>query len=226
MAITFNTRAPGTNYAFSGGPYSARQTFVVTRILNGTPTKDKPIVTLIWQDGAGRKRTERKPAFGPDSFSIIEILDPVDGAIYIIDPAGVAHRVKVSAKLSPVKTSVTGPPSAARTIQHADGSSFTIEGIGTKMIDGFLASGVRSTSHYPAGSRFGNDKPLDLPDEVWQAVQLGVTIFSKGMTPGGGEQLSTLDQIVVGEPDPAKMRPPAGYRVIEETGPFIVTITK
>lgn len=80
------------------------------------------------------------------------------------------------------------------------------------------------TTHFPAGSSMGNDLPVDSVNEMWTAQQLGTTVLSKSSDPRSGDSTMTLENIVAGEPDPSLLRPPAGYRVVDETGPFAVKL--
>ncbi len=76
----------------------------------------------------------------------------------------------------------------------------------------------------PAGSSLGNDQPVDSIHESWMVPQLGTTILSKSTDPRFGDLTSELSNIVMSEPDPSLLRPPSGYRVIDEAGPFSLTI--
>ena len=70
----------------------------------------------------------------------------------------------------------------------------------------------------------GNDRPVEAMNETWMSPQLGVALLSKVYDPRSGDNIIELKDIVMGEPDPLLMRPPAGYRIVDETGPFEITI--
>jgi hypothetical protein len=223
-AVTFSLREGSPVYAFSGVPYSGKQTHRrVQTLAGGSHIAAEPLTTSIWQDSAGRKRTEQQVS----GVLLTQILDPVDGVIYALDPtAHVAHRVKVNSKLTQVHPHPYSAPPPAHTTNNPDGTTFTSEPLGTRTIGGFTAYGQRMTTHYPAGSKLGNDQPVDSVNELWNIPQLATTLLSKSSDPRFGDVTSTLDDIVSGEPDPSLLLPPSGYRIIDEAGPFIVIYTK
>jgi hypothetical protein len=85
---------------------------------------------------------------------VAQILDPAEGAIYVLDPGmSIAHRIAVSVKLSvvhPEQTALADRPPWSTT--RPDGSVFTVETLGTQVIGGFSTYGTRTTTHYPVGS--------------------------------------------------------------------------
>lgn len=226
--VTFVPQPAAPNYAFSGAPYAARQGYARVQTTNtGGHLAQPPTFTEIWQDAEGRKRTERQYAIANAKIiSVTQILDPVEGFVYILDPAlNVAHRIKITAKLAKVHTTASTPPIVPpHTTTNTDGSSFTTESLGAKTIAGFNANGLRTTMHYPAGSSLGNDQPVDSVNEMWNVPQLGAAISTKASDPRFGDSTTELSNIVPGEPDPTLLRPPSGYRIIDETGPFSLSI--
>jgi len=228
--LTFEQQQNAPNYAFTGAPYSATQTTSRTQSLaNGSRTSQKSTLVSIWQDSFGRKRTDQQYAT-PSGSSIVvtQIVDPVAGAIYVLDPAqNVAHRVKITATVNQVQTTATPMPDGSpSSITNADGSTFATEILGSRIIGGLNAFGSRITTHYPAGSPLGNDKPMDTVTESWNAPQIGAQILFKIQDPRFGDSTVELENVVAGEPDPSMLKPPADYVVADETGPFQVRLTQ
>lgn len=228
--VTMTVRPGAPNYAFAGAPYSAKQSHDrVQTLAGGTRLAQKTMYTTIVQDTEGRKRTEREFQTGlptQKAAVVVEILDPVDGVYYVLDPmAAVAHRVKVNVKLTRISGTQRHPPSGPpNTISNADGSTFTAENLGSKVLAGLTVWGTRTTMRYPAGSIMGNDRPVESVNEAWNAPQLGTSVVSTNSDPRIGDSTTELRDIVVGEPDPALLRPPVGYKIVEESGPFVLTL--
>ena len=81
------------------------------------------------------------------------------------------------------------------------------EAIGTRVFDGIAAEGTRLTSG-----------PLTI--ETWTATELKIELAVSSSN-GYAHRLINLTR---SEPDPALFAPPAGWRVVDETGPFPMTI--
>lgn len=119
--VTFSMPAKAPNYAFSRVPYSARQSYSSVRTLpGGIHLTQKPIVTFIWQDSAGRKRTEQRIAVsGGTTVTVTQILDPVEGATYVLEPsASIAHRFQGFRQVDAYEPDATG--TGHRTSFHND----------------------------------------------------------------------------------------------------------
>ena len=173
---------------------------------------------------------------GTGSPVIVEIMDPVAGYQYVLDAANkVAHRMAmgpvtnrpVLRRTSPGAASVAA--GAASSTTPAPGSlgrpQISSESLGTKDIDGVLAEGRRMTATYVAGS-FGNDRPITMVTEDWFAADLKVTLLSKMSDPRVGERIHKLANLSRAEPDPLLFAPPPDYTVVEETGPFTISIKR
>jgi hypothetical protein len=161
-----------------------------------------------------------------------EIFDPVAGCIYYLDVAKrVAHRVELQ---QPIKT-LTPPeglvfPMAAPVMMiGARGENqgarpkMSSERLGTQVIDGIQIQGTRTTTTYAVGT-MDNDNPISAITETWTSPELNAVISSKTTDPRQGERIQTLSNISRAEPDAALFQVPQGYQVIDETGPFTITI--
>jgi hypothetical protein len=89
----------------------------------------------------------------------------------------------------------------------------TNEELGTDMIEGVSARGLRTTTTIPAGA-LGNDKPLVTTEESWMAKDLGMIVLrSIRNDPRNGKQTREVVNLKLGEPDSALFEPPADYTV-------------
>jgi hypothetical protein len=77
-------------------------------------------------------------------------------------------------------------------------------------IDGLKVNGERTTWTVEAG-KIGNEKPIVSTREVWRSPELMLTVQSRDADPRSGERNYRLEKIKRGEPDPALMKPPAGF---------------
>lgn len=100
---------------------------------------------------------------------------------------------------------------------HAEAKT---EDLGSQMMDGVLANGVRTTRTIPAG-QIGNEKPLSIVTEVWTSSELKTIVYSKRSDPRMGEQVFRLTNIVRAEPDPALFTVPADYKVLDAPKPIL-----
>jgi hypothetical protein len=94
------------------------------------------------------------------------------------------------------------------------------EDLGSQMIEGVLAAGVRTTRTIPAG-QIGNEKPLNIVTEVWTSPELKTVVYSKRSDPRMGEQIFRLTNIVRAEPDPALFAVPANFKIVDGPKPII-----
>jgi hypothetical protein len=222
----------------AGRPFSAEEVYQQTQTLaDGTRILRSNPSGLLYRDSAGRTRTERHSPpspMGKQSVvpAIPEIVDPVAGCIYYLDAANrVAHRVELPEPLRPLTppqglvfpmaapTLMTSTPGAASRVQPETSS----ESLGTQVIEGVPAQGGRTITTYPAGA-FGNDRPISVTNELWTSLDLNAVIAAKTFDPRQGDRIQALTNISRTEPDPALFQVPPGYKVINETGPFTITI--
>lgn len=119
----------------------------------------------------------------------------------IVDPvAGVAFLLddqqKVAHRMA-LATPAAIPPMPAR---------FTSQTLGTQTIDGVTAEGTRISG------------PLMI--DTWKSPELKIDLAVRSSN-GYSSRMINLSR---NEPDPAFFRPPADYRVVDETEPFRMTI--
>jgi hypothetical protein len=223
-----------------GRPYSAEEIYQQTQTLaDGTRVLRSNPSSFFYRDSAGRTRTERHsppPSIGKQAVvpAIPEIFDPVAKCIFYLDSANhVAHRVELSQPLNPLTPpqglvypmaapltmTMTATPGAIPAVRPES----TTESLRTQVIEGVPAQGRRTTTTYPAGA-IGNTDPVSVINEIWTSLDLNAVIAAKTSDPRQGDRIQALTNIIRAEPDPALFQVPSGYKVINETGPFTITI--
>src|SRR5258705_15582 len=75
-----------------------------------------------------------------------------------------------------------------------------------------LGEGHRTTITIPAG-QIGNERPLQIINEVWFSPDLKIIVLSKRNDPRFGETVYRLTTINRAEPDSSLFQVPAGYSV-------------
>ena len=86
------------------------------------------------------------------------------------------------------------------------------EHLGTQMIGGVEADGIRATLTIPAG-QVGNESPIVITDERWYSPELQVTVLVKHIDPRFGESLYQLTNIQRIEPPASMFQAPADYPI-------------
>ena len=87
-----------------------------------------------------------------------------------------------------------------------------VEQLGTKVVEGVQAEGTRTTITIPAG-QIGNDKPIQIVDEVWRSPDLQVIVHSEHSDPRMGSTAYSLQNISRSDPSPTLFQVPADYTV-------------
>jgi hypothetical protein len=234
---TMQYNSPG----ITGAPYSAEEVNErVQTLADGTHITQTGPSQRMWRDSQGRTRTERQMggflnANAPKTPAIVEIRDPVAGCAYILDAQGkVAHRVTLQPMPgraarpamapvpAPAARTAPVPAPAVRLAPPADPNrpQFQTEPLGSQLIEGLMAEGMRTTTTYPVGFQ-GNDRPIVSITENWRSTDLRLTVLSKTSDPRQGENTTKLTNISRTEPDPLLFMPPLDYSVVEETGPQV-----
>ena len=234
VTYTINT-AQLTLGFLQGHPYSADEITQQTNTLaDGTHMVRTSQPNFLCRDFVGRTRTEKRPPLLPKENQIempalVEILDPVSGFGYYLDTVNrVAHRLvlRQPIKFLPARQALYPnplPPISSKP-STADERITTSERLGTKILEGVSVEGQRITWTYPIGS-VGNDRPIVTTKEIWQSRELNTTILSTSYDPRSGESIHALINISLAEPDPSLFQIPPGYKVVDETGSFTITIT-
>jgi hypothetical protein len=211
--VTLETRAPN---AITGLPYSGDRTS--ERILSDGTRMSQSTVRQF-RDSFGRLREEQSgPLFG--SLTIVQILDPVAGVEWVLDPANqVAHRMVLQVKSRAGSQSLKpcdsgGPPT---TEKMPNGNMMTSQPLGSQTIQGIAACGHRNTI-------IQKDGTPGLTTENWLSREdIGSILLLKDSNPQSGQNITQLVNLKFSEPDPGLFVPPANYRVVDETEAFTFT---
>ena len=195
-----------------GAPYSATAvTETVQTLASGARITHKRTDT-VFRDSEGRTRREQSlDRIGPFSMGdqpqqIVFINDVVSGARIFLEPA--RHRAR---KL------VGGgqPPPAFNGPRPQPGSESKTESLGKQVIEGVEAVGTRTTVTIPTG-KIGNDRPLEIISERWEAPELQIVVLSKYVDPFAGETTYRLTNLKRDEQPAALFEIPADYKLADE----------
>lgn len=99
------------------------------------------------------------------------------------------------------------------------GSTAKSEQLGTRVIEGIVAEGKRSTTTIPAG-QLGNKLPIEIVSESWYAPDLKIMVLTKHSDPRKGETVYRLTNIHRTEPPPALFQVPEGYTLLPQSTPI------
>ena len=237
LTMTARLPRPTRGQVVTGMPYSAEEVSDHTQTLaDGTHITQKPLVTKVFRDSQGRSRTERHLFRGAngDDLTIVEIVDPVSGFGYILDPYNhVAHRFAPpeggggqarygeQIRVVPAPTVHVLTPAPRQT----DRPEVSTESLGSQIIEGVNAQGEKTTRTFPIGM-MGNDRPLVSVMESWFSPDLRITVLTKNSDPRMGESVMQLRNLDRSEPDPGLFRVPADYQVVDDNGEAEIKIVR
>ena len=128
----------------------------------------------------------------------------------MVQRIGIAGATAGVAMLPPPLSS--SPVMIYRSSAGAAANPPTAEQLGTKVVEGVQAEGTRTTFTIPAG-QIGNDKPIQVVDEVWRSPELQVIIHSEHSDPRMGSTIYSLQNISRSDPSPTLFQVPADYTV-------------
>jgi hypothetical protein len=216
-----------------GAPYSGDGLTTLTQTLGDGTRIERSTMAKFYRDSAGRLRREQtiiglaalNPASEPQL--VVTIVDPVEGATYVLNPlTRIARRTPID------KRSLAGPPPPPPPPPPAGGIANPQappppppapprpeeESLGTRQIEGITAVGRRSRITIPAGA-IGNDRPIEITDERWQSRDLRVLVLSQHHDPRTGEVGFRLMNVSRAEPPQELFKVPSDYTVIDAPPP-------
>jgi len=204
----------------------------VHTLANGT-TITRESTRIEAQDSAGRRLTVTRYARmrGEEEQSGFSVYDPVarttanwisPGASKVVTvspmtplkPGQVVSTCLASGYPRKVKPATASPP-LAKTSQRTDpktGTTRITEDLGTQVIQGVDTYGVRYTTTIASGAN-GNDAPLVSTDERWVSPSLGIVMREVTDDPQAGHHTIEVEELSLGEPDPAIFQPPPDYEI-------------
>ena len=228
VAFTFSAvlaaQGIGSGMALSGArpsePYTATgKTTHLQTLANGTTiTKESTIKQA--HDSSGKYFNETRTMV-PDGGATREVI-----SVTILDrvnltttfwnsdtkEAVVVHNRDPSARThESTPADAVPPPSAVRTARPS--AETHTEKLGTQMIAGVEATGIRITRVIPAGKE-GNDQPVTITNERWFSTKLPrMILLSIDNDPRSGMMTTEMTEIERCEPDPSLFAIPEGYTV-------------
>jgi len=167
----------------------------------------------IYRDEQGRTRREINGGRN------VSILDPATGVAYNLD----ADRMVAMKRTlgSAAIANQTRVPSQTllelATAQAKNRPNMAVEDLGTQVVNGVEAQGVRVTTTIPMG-QIGNDRELKTVVDRWVSSDLHVLVKSVTTNSRSGAVHYDLTNLVVGPPDPALFQVPAGYTIEDVPG--------
>src|ERR1043165_7281800 len=194
-------------------PFSAVGIKETTQILSDGRPFVRRMVTSIYRDSKGRTRYEwGKATKNEGAGRAPMIYDAVTGAMYILDPAnGRAAQLAPSLKdIGPLQAKVITPQSPPDNITQVVGE--TIEPLGTKIIEGVKAEGVRVTTTIPA-TEMPTKQPAKAIYERWYSQELRRNVLITSIAPRFGEATFRLTEIDRSEPASELFQVPAQYKL-------------
>lgn len=226
--------------SIKGAPYSADATTESVQVLADGNRIVNRNSAFVARDSQGRTRNEMHGGavsqFGVMSFTkgtnLIMLRDPTANVTYTLDTQSkIARKVStgqvessemVKARATEKMEKVEAEHRALAGGQHVPDNART-ESLGSQMIEGVLADGTRTTNTIPAGT-IGNEKDLQIVNEVWIAQDLKAVVMSKRSDPRFGDVTFKLTNIQRAEPDPALFQVPADYQIVDQPMKGVVTI--
>lgn len=214
----FHSSFASAEFAFDGSaviqgaPFSAVGTKETTQILSDGSRVVRRMTTSIYRDSLGRTRFNWGNGTKDPSAGAPMIYDPVAGAIYFVDTK---HR-RVLQLSSAVKGAslrqpkIINPQSPPENLTQVVGE--TIEPLGTGVIEGVKAEGVRVTTTVPAAEN-RDHQPGKVIFERWYSQELRRTVLIKLTDPRFGEAVFKLTNIDRSEPPSELFLIPAGYQL-------------
>jgi len=199
----------------TGAPYSAvRSVEMIQKLADGNTIVERQ-QSNVYRDKDGRVRVEhtfpaRPGSTNQNARTVINILDPVAGASYMLQPGDMTAR-KSTLHTRPA-TSDGNMPNRGPRGDRPGGSQAQTENLGLQTINGIAATGSRTTQTIPAGT-IGNTQPIQIVREVWTSQDLKIPVMIKTSDPRFGDTVMQLTNILQTSPDPSLFQVPAGYTV-------------
>lgn len=215
----------------TNAPFSAEQhTDELMAVHDGTVRQLPTAVILIYQDSAGRRRTDRH-LFGMSSddefrrnIMIYEIDDPVAGFHFLIDPQNrVVHRSALEGQ-PPQANAELGAPFTGPRPPGVEAHT-RVERLGPREILGVSVMGFRRTTTY------GPDPNDPIPQytaisESWTSRELWLPLLTKHSLGDGTNTTVAIVKLTLGEPDASLFHIPEDYAVVDEVAPFQMKFTE
>jgi hypothetical protein len=203
-------------------PYSVfRKTTRVQTLADGTIVTQESVVKEA-RDSHGRSyRETRVPSLADPEDTRNEIV------VHVIDPVA---RTRTTWNTLTRDATIFHDPGPVRLLPPPPGGWFggvtgfvgplgattqsqaKVEKLGSRLIDGVNANGIRITRIVPPGAE-GNDQAMTVTSEQWFSPELGLAVLWIDDHPRLGVTTMQLVDLDRSQPDPALFQVPAGYRI-------------
>jgi hypothetical protein len=203
----------------NASPVSYKMSSEQSQLLADGTRIDRNVRThSFYRDSSGRVRREESgfgSEYGPIKRSPIvyriEILDPVAGVRYILEPRNrIAYRYPYKL-IPPVDRSREQPPQLPPDPNRPQTSK---EPLGSQVMEGVYVEGERATTLYPVGT-VGNDRPITSTCDTWRSPDLNITMLSKCSDPRFGDTINRVTDLSRSEPDISLFLVPSGYSIVD-----------
>lgn len=197
-----------------GAPFSATALTESVQVLADGTRISRKMSATFQRDAEGRTRREHKlENIGPLPIAgepphMVFINDVVTNTRYVLDLNG------KTARRMPLNT----PPPARPPYEQPSQGAAKIENLGKQIMEGVEVVGTKTTITIPTGA-IGNDRPLLITSERWEAESLQVVLLSKHTDPRVGETIYRLTNLNRTAPARAQFEIPADFRLLQERPP-------
>lgn len=206
-----------------GVPFSAEGVVTLKLVLFDGTRIERTVPARYYRDNEGRVRREQTimgmSSLDPrkDAEAVVTIVDPVAGFVYtIVGKKQEVQRMRIPAGIEASARELAN--AASRGLSQAEaGFAKARQNLGTRDFDGVQASGQRLTTTIPAGA-MGNDRPIDVIDEVWTAQELRLQVLTTHHDPRTGDVETRFTNISRAEPTADLFKIPAGYKIVDIPG--------
>ena len=225
--VTVNASAQTADYLQSeataaptvrGVPFSADGVVTLKLVLFDGTRIERTVPARYYRDSEGRVRREQTimglAPINPvrESQAVVTIVDPVAGFVYtLVGDKQEVQRMRLPTGVEPRAANLSG-------IVRMDPRISTVaQSLGTRDFDGIQAVGRRLTITIPAGA-LGNDRPIEVIDEVWTAQDLRLQVLTTHHDPRTGDSETRFTKISRAEPPADLFKIPAGYKIVDIPG--------
>lgn len=197
-----------------GAPFSATVLTESVQVLADGTRISRKMSATFQRDSEGRTRREQKlESVGPFAIvgeppHLVFINDVVANTRYVLN-----LNEKVARQMP------TNPPPQMRPLpEPPTAGAAKTEALGKQVIEGLEAVGTRTTITIPTGA-IGNDRPIAIVSERWEAPELQVVVTSKHSDPRVGETTYRLTNLSRTAPARDQFEIPADFKLVQETAP-------
>jgi hypothetical protein len=205
-----------------GAPFSAEGVVTLKLVLYDGTRIERTVPARYYRDSEGRVRREQTiMGLSPldplkDAESIVTIVDRVAGFIYtLVGNKREAQRIRIPDGVENLRDLMSEVSSVMS--QREAGIAMMRQSLGTRDFDGVQAVGQRMTSTIPAGV-MGNDRPIEIIDEVWTVETLRLQVLTTHRDPRTGDFETRFTKITRAEPPADLFKIPAGYKIVDIPG--------